>query len=98
MPVDPPNSGGSGVDSSAARAEVWWTETRPAEGGRTVVVRRDAAGTVSDVLPAGWSARTRVHEYGGTAWLALPGGGLAFANWDDQRVYRLDPGCGCRCR
>jgi hypothetical protein len=52
---------------------VWWTETRPAEGGRTVVVRRDAAGTVSDVLPAGWNARTRVHEYGGTAWLALPG-------------------------
>ena len=32
--------------------EVWWAEARPAEGGRTVVVRRDAAGTVVDVLPA----------------------------------------------
>jgi dipeptidyl aminopeptidase/acylaminoacyl peptidase len=72
--------------------QVWWAESRPAEGGRTVVARRDAAGTVSDVLPAGWSARSRVHEYGGTAWLPLPGGGLAFANWDDQRVYRLDAG------
>ena len=71
---------------------MWWAEARPAEGGRTVVVRRDAAGAVSDVLPAGWNARTRVHEYGGTAWLPLPGGGLAFANWADQRVYRLDPG------
>jgi len=72
--------------------EVWWAEGRPAEGGRTVVVRRDAAGAVSDVLPAGWNARTRVHEYGGTDWLPLPGGGLAFAEWSDQRVYRLDPG------
>ena len=71
---------------------MWWAETRPTEGGRTVVVRRDAAGAVSDVLPAGWNARTRVHEYGGTAWLPLPGGGLAFAEWSDQRVYRLDPG------
>ena len=72
--------------------EVWWSEARPAEGGRTVVVRRDAAGAVSDVLPAGWNVRTRVHEYGGSAWLPLPGGGLAFADWADQRVYRLDPG------
>ena len=72
--------------------EVWWAEARPTEGGRTVVVRRDATGAVSDVLPAGWNVRTRVHEYGGTAWLPLPGGGLAFADWADQRVYRLDPG------
>jgi dipeptidyl aminopeptidase/acylaminoacyl peptidase len=72
--------------------EVWWAEGRPTEGGRTVIVRRDAAGAVSDVLPAGWNVRTRVHEYGGTAWLPLPGGGLAFADWSDQRVYRLDPG------
>ena len=72
--------------------EVWWAEARPTEGGRTVIVRRDAAGAVSDVLPAGWNARTRVHEYGGTAWLPLPGGALAFADWSDQRVYRLDPG------
>ncbi|HEY7100150.1 MAG TPA: prolyl oligopeptidase family serine peptidase [Mycobacteriales bacterium] len=71
--------------------EVWWAEARPTEGGRTVIVRRDAAGAVSDVLPAGWNVRTRVHEYGGAAWLPLPGGGLAFADWSDQRVYRLDP-------
>ena len=72
--------------------EVWWAEGRPADAGRVSVVRRDAAGHVSDVLPAGWSARSRVHEYGGSAWLPLPGGGLVFASWDDQRVHRLDPG------
>ncbi|HYT09801.1 MAG TPA: S9 family peptidase, partial [Mycobacteriales bacterium] len=78
--------------------EVWWAEGRPDEGGRTAVVRRDATGQVSDVLPPGWSARTRVHEYGGLAWLPVAAGGpedgtaLVFAHWDDQRLYRLDPG------
>ena len=75
--------------------DVWWSEGRPAEAGRTVVVRRTAAGAVEDVLPPGWNVRTRVHEYGGMCWLPVPAGGgtaLVFANWDDQRVYRLDPG------
>ncbi|HEY6747595.1 MAG TPA: prolyl oligopeptidase family serine peptidase [Mycobacteriales bacterium] len=77
------------VPGGPAGDEVWWAEARPADGGRVVVVRRDAAGTISDVLPEGWSARTRVHEYGGTAWLPLPDGSLVFANWTDQRLYRL---------
>src|SRR5215210_2173422 len=77
--------------------EVWWAETRPAENGRATVVRRTADGSVQDVLPAPWQARTRVHEYGGKAWLPLPGVGeddpsLVFANWDDQRLYVLEPG------
>ena len=83
-------AGGVRLSSPAfAGTEVRWTEGRPADGGRTVVVARDADGTVRDLLPAGWSARTRVHEYGGRAWLSLPGGGLVFVSWDDQRVYLL---------
>ena len=82
-----PVPGGTG-----AGGEVWWAEGRPTDGGRVVVVRRGADGTVSDVLPEGWSARSRVHEYGGTAWLPLPDGGLVFANWTDQRLYRLSVG------
>ena len=79
--------------------EVWWGETRPAEDGRATVVRRTADGTVEDALPAPWHARTRVHEYGGKAWLPLPGVGgddpsLVFAHWDDQRLYVLEPGSG----
>jgi len=75
--------------------EVWWSESRPKEGGRSVVVRRDAAGRTADVLPAGWNARTRVHEYGGLCWLPVPtaaGSALVFTHWADQRLYRLDPG------
>lgn len=71
--------------------DVWWAESRPDEGGRTVVVRRAADGTVADVLPAPWNARTRVHEYGGGAW-TVADGTLWFTEFSDQRLYRLDRG------
>ncbi|HEU0103837.1 MAG TPA: prolyl oligopeptidase family serine peptidase [Mycobacteriales bacterium] len=71
--------------------EVWWTEGRPAEGGRSVVVRRRADGAVEDVLPAPWNARTRVHEYGGNPW-TVADGALVFASFADQRLWRLHPG------
>ena len=48
---------------------VYWVEGRPSEGGRSVVVRRTADGGIRDVVPAGFNARTRVHEYGGGAYL-----------------------------
>ena len=71
--------------------EVWWTEGRPAEGGRSVVVRRRDDGSVEDVLPALWNARTRVHEYGGNPWL-VANGALVFVHFADQRLWRLVPG------
>ncbi|MEV0231454.1 prolyl oligopeptidase family serine peptidase [Nonomuraea sp. NPDC050786] len=70
--------------------EVWWDEPRPHEGGRRCVVRRLPDGTRTDALPPGWNARNRVIEYGGRSWRPLPGGGLVFTNWADQRLYRLD--------
>ena len=71
-------------------ADVWWSESRPEEGGRSAVVRRSAAGDTTDVLPPPWNARTRVHEYGGGAW-TVSGGTLWFTEFSDQRLYRLDP-------
>lgn len=65
---------------------------RPAEGGRRCVVRRGTDGVVRDVLPPGWNARNRVIEYGGRSWRPLPGGGLVFTNWADQRLYLCPPG------
>ena len=66
---------------------VTWIEHRPMEGGRYAVVRRDADGTQRDVIPEGFSARTRVHEYGGGAYLPT-GDELLFVNFADQRLYR----------
>jgi dipeptidyl aminopeptidase/acylaminoacyl peptidase len=71
--------------------DVWWSESRPNEGGRSAIARRSADGTVTDVLAQPWNARTRVHEYGGGAW-TVSGGTLWFTNYADQRLYRLDPG------
>lgn len=72
--------------------EVWWSELRPAEGGRYAIRRRDRAGEPVDVLPAPWNARTRVHEYGGGAWTTDSAGRLFFTEFSDQRLYRLDAG------
>ncbi|WP_456600560.1 dipeptidyl-peptidase 5 [Blastococcus sp. SYSU DS0616] len=73
--------------------DVWWAESRPAEGGRTALVRRSPDGVVTDALPAPWNARTRVHEYGGGAW-TVSDGVLWFTEFSDQRLYRLAPGDG----
>ena len=67
--------------------DVYWSELRPDQGGRVQVVRRREDGSTEDLLPEGFSARTRVHEYGGGAW-RVADGHLYFANWDDQRLYR----------
>jgi dipeptidyl aminopeptidase/acylaminoacyl peptidase len=75
-----------------AAGDLWWSELRPTEAGRVQIVRKPLDGPPSsarDVLPDGFSARTRVHEYGGGAWW-LHDDTLFFTNWDDQRVYRID--------
>jgi dipeptidyl aminopeptidase/acylaminoacyl peptidase len=73
-------------------SDVWWDEQRPSEGGRTAVRRNGSDGEPVDVLPAPWNARTRLHEYGGGSWTATDAGVLVFAEYTDQRLYRLDPG------
>jgi dipeptidyl aminopeptidase/acylaminoacyl peptidase len=77
-------------DPADPASPVWWSESRPEEAGRVQLVERASDGTLRDVLPLGFAARTRVHEYGGGAWW-LHGSTVFFANWDDQRLYRLAP-------
>ncbi|MEU7240145.1 prolyl oligopeptidase family serine peptidase [Streptomyces sparsogenes] len=75
--------------------EVWWTEPRPEEGGRRTLVRRRPDGAEVSALPAPWNARSRVIEYGGLPWAAVPrpsGGPLVvFAHFADQRLYAYEP-------
>ncbi|MEU6885842.1 prolyl oligopeptidase family serine peptidase [Streptomyces viridosporus] len=75
--------------------EVWWTEPRPAEGGRRTLVRRHSDGTEESVLPAPWNVRSRVIEYGGRPWAGTARDGrplVVFAHFADQRLYRYEPG------
>ena len=71
-------------------AEVWWAESRPDEGGRTVVVRRTADGEVADAVPAEEDVRTGVHEYGGGAGWVVDGV-LVYTRRSDERLVRRDP-------
>lgn len=77
--------------------EVWWTEPRPAEGGRRALVRRRPDGVEESVLPAPWNVRSRVLEYGGQPWAGTVtdrGPLVVFSNFADQRLYayELDSG------
>jgi dipeptidyl aminopeptidase/acylaminoacyl peptidase len=72
---------------------VIWSEVRPSEGGRVQLVRHAPDGTTTELLPEGQSARTAVHEYGGGAWWVRDGI-VWFSAWEDQRLYRLEPGSG----
>jgi dipeptidyl aminopeptidase/acylaminoacyl peptidase len=68
---------------------VLWQESRPAEKGRNVIMRRNADGTLQELIAAPWNARSRVHEYGGRAYL-VHAGVLFFSHFADQRLYRVD--------
>jgi dipeptidyl aminopeptidase/acylaminoacyl peptidase len=71
-------------------ADLYWIEGRPQESGRHALVRRQPDGRVADVGPADFNARTRVHEYGGGAYVV--GGRVVYASsFVDQRIYRLSP-------
>lgn len=83
---------------TVAGNEIWWEESRPDEGGRTTLLRRNTDGTVTELLPPPWSVGTRVHEYGGRAHLPVPRRddkaitrmGVVFANSTDQRLYLIE--------
>jgi hypothetical protein len=68
---------------------VYWLETRPSQDGRALVVRWTDHAGAADAIPATFDVGSRVHEYGGGAY--LPTGRTLFAcNQDDQRLYRIN--------
>ncbi|MEL7353450.1 MAG: S9 family peptidase [Cyanobacteria bacterium P01_A01_bin.116] len=75
-------------------ADIYWSELRPTEGGRQLVVRygpEDDLGSATDITPAPFNVRSRVHEYGGGAY-TVHQGTVYFSNFADQRLYRQASG------
>ena len=69
---------------------VFWVEMRPSEGGRCLVVRCTPDGQKTDVTPADFNVRSRVHEYGGRSF-AVDDGNVYFSNFSDQHIYLQKP-------
>jgi len=66
---------------------IYWTEGRSSEAGRSVIVRLTPDNQLSDVTPQSFNIRTRVHEYGGGSYIVNQGT-VYFSNFVDQRLYK----------
>ena len=69
---------------------IYWSESRPADAGRNVIVRWSPDGKTDDLTPKQFNVRTRVHEYGGGAYI-VSDGTIYFSNFADQRLYQQGP-------
>ena len=66
-----------------------WIEGRPAERGRSVLMRYSTEFGVKEALGAEANVRSSVHEYGGLPWLAV-GSSLVYSAFQDQRLRLQD--------
>ena len=67
---------------------LYWVENRPEEGGR-VTLMKQASGARSELTPPPYNVRSRVHEYGGAAYLPARDA-VFFVNATDQNIYAVD--------
>jgi dipeptidyl aminopeptidase/acylaminoacyl peptidase len=79
--------GGLQADGSA----IYWSQSHPEDGGRQVLMRAVPGGGAEQVLGRPFSARSRVHEYGGGEFL-VAGDVIYFVNDSDQQIYQLELG------
>ncbi|MGA2552040.1 MAG: S9 family peptidase [Burkholderiaceae bacterium] len=81
-PLDQPQLDGS---------TVCWIEGRPKEGGRAAVMCAGPSRATYELSSAHLNVRSRVHEYGGGAYL-VSDGILYASHFEDNRVYRCARG------
>ena len=86
-------AGVTGLGGLSSNGEaLFWLESRPEENGRsTLMMWRD--GVRAELTPPPFNVRTRVHEYGGGAYLATQECAF-FVNFADQNLYRVALGGG----
>jgi dipeptidyl aminopeptidase/acylaminoacyl peptidase len=70
------------------RGDIYWLEGRPQERGRSALLRWSPDGSIGEVVPPDFNVRSRVHEYGGGAYI-VRNGTVYCVNFSDQRVYRI---------
>lgn len=81
------SQGGRQTELQADQGNIYWLAQLPEEGGRQVLMRSNSQGEQVVMTPQGFSVRSRVHEYGGGAYL-VDQGVVFFVNDADQCIYR----------
>jgi dipeptidyl aminopeptidase/acylaminoacyl peptidase len=67
-------------------ANLYWLEGRASEAGRSTLV-----GSAGELTPAPFNVRSKVHEYGGGAYVVADGVAW-FSHHADGRLYRIESG------
>ncbi|MEL6929656.1 MAG: S9 family peptidase [Cyanobacteria bacterium J06600_6] len=77
-----------GVGSLAVNHEnIYWLEKRPQERGRSLLVGYSHKGELKSFTPAPLSVRSKIHEYGGGAFV-VDRNAIYFSNYQDGRIYQ----------
>lgn len=81
-------------------SDLYWLQARPTDGGRVSLWRRSGGpGPVreTELTPAPYNVRSRVHEYGGGGFAAADGIAV-FANFEDNLLHLVSARTGNRPR
>jgi len=93
LPASALVAGSVGLSDLAVEGDdLYWSELRPNEAARQVLVRRRGDGDPEDLFDPPFSARTLVHEYGGRCYVVGKDGTVFFSNHADQRIYAIRGG------
>ncbi len=68
--------------------DIYWLAGRAAEAGRNSLLRHRGA-AITELTPLPYNVRSRVHEYGGGAYL-VDGDTVYFSHFADNLLYRQD--------
>ena len=80
-------------DLSISDGGIFWNELRPQENGRSVIVKW-YNNKKTESLPSEFSAKSRVHEYGGGSFLIHKDTAF-FSNDENQHFYAAHPNGRC---
>ena len=76
-----------GIGSLAVNhGNIYWLEKRPQEQGRNLLVSYGPKGEVKNFTPAPLSVRSKIHEYGGGAFV-VERNAIYFSNYQDGKIY-----------
>jgi dipeptidyl aminopeptidase/acylaminoacyl peptidase len=77
-----------GIGSLAVnQGNIYWLEKRPQEQGRNLLIGYVSPEEVKIFTPAPLSVRSKIHEYGGGAFV-VEGNTIYFSNYQDGKIYQ----------